>query len=99
MMHMIKKQPSTVSPLFIILPTVLVTPIAPSPMTIIVSRLMRSIKCVFLKLSMRQKLEMAITPIDSRAIMIYQTIYTNRFDVSSVLKAGVMAANTQAAMA
>lgn len=75
-MHMIVKHPSTSRPpLPMILPTVFVTPMAPSPMTMIVSRLMRSIRCVFLKLSMRQKHEIVMTMIASATITPYQTMY------------------------
>lgn len=65
MMHMMVKQPSTSISLPMILEIVLVTPIAPSPMTIMVSKLIRSMRCVFLKLSMRQMQEMAIVMMDS----------------------------------
>jgi hypothetical protein len=100
MMHMIKKHPSISKPcLPISLLTVLVTPIAPSPMTMMVSRLIRSIKCVFLKLSMRQKQEIVITEIDSSAETAYQTRYTSLCVLSSPLNAGVIAAKAPIAIA
>ena len=77
MMHMMVKHPSTSRPLPMILPTVLVTPIAPSPMTMMVSRLMRSMRCVFLKLSMRQKHDMVIVMMPSAIITPYQTMYNS----------------------
>lgn len=72
---MINAQPSNSRPDFpISLETVLVTPIAPSPMTIRVSRLIRSIKCVFLKLSIRQIEDTAMTATASITITTYQTM-------------------------
>lgn len=74
-MHITKKQLSTSKPdLPIILETVFVTPIAPSPMTMSVKRLIRSIKWVFLKLNIFQKQEMVITATDSKPMTAYQTV-------------------------
>jgi hypothetical protein len=99
-MHMIRKQPSTSRPC---LPmsrlTVLVTPIAPSPITMIVSRLIRSIRCVFLKLNMRQEQDIVTTAIASIVATTYQTRYTSRWFFSTPLNAGVMAANAPMAIA
>ena len=98
MMHMVKKQPSKSKPyLPIRRDTVFVTPMAPSPMTIKVSRLMRSIKCVFLKLNILQTEDIVITAADSTSIIIYQTMYTRRWETSPSLNAGVMAANAPTA--
>jgi hypothetical protein len=95
MMHMMRKQPSTSRPpLPIILPTVLVTPMAPSPMTMMVSRLMRSIRCVFLKLSMRQKHDIVITTTASTTIRTYHTMYKALGGNFVELYAGVIAAKT-----
>jgi hypothetical protein len=76
MMHMMRKHPSTSRPLLMILPTVLVTPIAPSPITMMVSKLIRSMRWVFLKLSIRQQHEIVMTTMASAIIIAYQIIYS-----------------------
>lgn len=79
MIPIISAQPSNSSPYFpMIRETLFVTPIAPSPMTIRVNKLIRSIKCVFLKLSILQNEDMPMTAIDSSSMTTYHTMYTPR---------------------
>lgn len=73
-MQMTRKQPSNVRPdLLISLATVLVTPIAPSPMMMSVSNPMRSIRWVFLKLIFRHTHAVPMTMATSIAMIIYHT--------------------------
>ena len=96
---MMRKQPSTSRPYFPIKrDTVFVTPIAPSPMTIKVNRLIRSIKCVFLKLNILHTDDMINTAAASTTMTTYQTRYTPRCDSSPSLKAGVIAAKAPTAV-
>ena len=98
MMHIIRKHPSTSSPLLpIIRDTVLVTPIAPSPMTMRVRRDMRSMRWVFLKLNILQKQDMAMTAAASRTMTTYQITYIPVCAFSWSLNAGVIAPNAIAA--
>lgn len=75
MMQRIRPEASGSSPdLPIMREMVLVTPMAPSPMTINVNSPMRSTRCVFLKLNMRQKHETATVAMLSIPMTTHQML-------------------------
>jgi hypothetical protein len=71
-MLIIRAAPSKVVPLPNTLATVLVTPIAPSPITISVNRPIRSTRCVALKLNILHLQDMVIMTIPSKNMTTHQ---------------------------